>query len=225
MNLSDSYLVLDIETTSLQPAQGCILQFGWLQCIRAEVTSRGGIFVACPEDELRMYEQGSYVQRQIRDGNDGYVKAADVRQHGVSRPKVYHVLRELLQTTMQLPEAVVVGHNLTGFDIPFVEYHMQKEGFPFKFDRERVFDTGAMFKANRLGLLPRDDEPVWDFFCRVRDIRARGVLWNLAFAVREYGLVEKHSIDTSAAHDAAADTLMTHYLYKEMRERFAELAA
>lgn len=238
--LPNTYLVLDIETTGISPARSCILQIGWVQVIDGVIKSQGGVFVATPEDELRAYETGSYVQRKIAEGNEGYVKAADVRRCGAPRAQVFDTLRELYRAMMaNFRGSVVIGHNLTGFDIPFIEYHAQKEGFPFKFDHTRVFDTGAAFKANKLGLLPRDDEPVWDFFCRVRDIRAKGVFWRLEIAVKELNVTDRVLADLQRMldamikagsarpetnvqelfHDASADTLATHHVYQELRSR------
>lgn len=228
--LPNTYLVLDIETTAVTPASGSIIQLGWVQVIDGVIKSRGGLFISAPEAELQAYENSSYVKQKISEGNTGYVKAADVREHGIPRVQAFSLLHELYSKTMaNFAGSIVIGHNLTGFDIPFIEYHSQKEGRAIKFDRTRVFDTGVAFKANKLGLLPRDDEPIWEFFCRVREIRAAGVYWRLEIAVKELGLesvinnfllnCNSETPDEIMYHDASTDTLATHFIYQELRAK------
>ena len=136
---------------------------------------------------------------------------------GISREELIPTVRALIEAMLAIPGSVIIGHNITGFDLPFIEYFTTKVGCPIKLPRDRIFDTGAMYKANKLGMLPAGGEAMWNFFVKVRDIRARGVLWNLGLAAEELGVVEKYGLDLSGAHDASFDVLITHYVYQEMR--------
>ncbi len=226
MQLPNDYLVLDIETDGFSPTQNSILQIGYALVLKGLVKNQGGVYIETPEADLQAYENGFYVRKQKAAGNDGYIKAADVRQHGQPRDQVFALLRRLIEDVMKnFPGSFVVGHNLVGFDQPFIEYFSAKCGQPIAFDKTRLFDTGVMFKANKLGMLPRDGDSLYEFLCHVRDIRAKGVLWSLSTACKELDLEKKHGLDLSQAHDAAADTLFTHYVYQALRDQFAAVAA
>lgn len=214
--LPNTYLVLDVETDGLQPTLNNILQLGFLMCINGNVVSHSAVFVETPEDDLQRYENSDYVQRKTAEGNTGFVKAADVRAHGIPRSRVFGTLQ---QTVNALYDAggIVIGHNLVGFDLKFIEYFSAKAGLPVKLARDRLFDTGAAFKAEKLRLMPGPAETLFTFFERVHAKRAAGVYWNLSLAMRETGLADKHTLDMAAAHDAGADVLMTHYLYQHLR--------
>lgn len=216
LTLSNTYIVLDIETDGLAPTLNNILQLGVLVCVDGAVILHSAVFVETPEDDLRRYEGSDYVRKKVAEGNTGFVKAADVRAHGVSRERVFTTLRRLLEGVYKA-DGIVVGHNLVGFDLGFVEYFSAKIGVPVSIRRDALFDTGAAFKAGKLGLTPGPDESMYAFFRRVHEKRAAGVYWNLGLAMRETGLLEKHAVDAASAHDAGADVLMTHYLYQHYR--------
>lgn len=215
--LPNTYFVLDVETDGLSPTLNNIIQLGFLVCIDGAIASHGAVFIETPEDDLRRYEDSDYVRKKRAEGNTGFVKAADVRAHGVARTRVFDTLRKSIEAVYKVG-GVVVGHNLVGFDLAFVEYFSAKAGTPVQLRRDALFDTGAAFKAEKLGLLPGPDESMYMFFKRVHEKRAAGVYWNLGLAVRETGLIQKHAIDVASAHDAGADVLMTHYLYQHFRD-------
>ena len=225
MNLPNNYLVVDIETTGLSATRDTILQIGILQCLDGEVKRNFGVFIQTPEDTLQQYENSDYVRGKIAEGNEGFIKAADVRQFGVPRSQLVPMFRDLVDRMLDIPDSVIVGHNLVKFDIPFIEYFTKSIGIPVVFPRERVFDTGAMYKANKLGMLPAEGQNMWEFFLRVANTRARGVKWNLGTACQELGLEEKHNLSLDAAHDASADVLFTHYVYQAIRDRSLRGAA
>jgi len=215
----NSYLVLDIETDSVRPASGNILQIGHLLCINGEIKSNHAAFVQTDDATLLAYDNNAYVARQKAEGNDGYVKSADVRKHGVDRKIICETLGKLYDASMGLPNAVVIGHNLSGFDVPFIENFSTRVGAPIKFDRKRIIDTGSLFKANKLGALPADEEPSWNFFARVRGYRAKGVFWRLSLAARDLDITGQLPFSLDSAHDAGADCLITHYVYQAMRDK------
>ncbi len=218
LSLPNEYLVLDIETSGFRPADDYILQVGYALVFGGQVVHNGVLFVSTPDDVLEAYDVGDYVSKMLAEGNDGYVKSADVRARGVPRVQAFTLLREFVKVTMALPGAAVIGHNFARFDLPFIEHQSLRAGIALEFDRSRVVDTGALFKAGAIGAVPDDTISSWEWFCQIRDKRCKGVLWNLAFATKKYGIAEKHGIDLAGAHDAGFDCLMTHHLYQAMRE-------
>lgn len=221
LNLPNSYLVFDIETDSVNVVSGNILQVGFAQVIDGELTNSGAVFVSTPEPVLQAYEYGDYVRKQQAAGNDGYVKAADVRRYGLPPAQVFLKFAELVKANVDSPAGnFFVGHNSARFDIPFIESYAGRAGVPIKIPRNRVFDTGAMYKAQKMGRVPPDDQDMFSFFLQIASTKAQGVFWKLELAVQEWGLVEKYGLDLKQAHDAASDCLFTHYLYQAFRERY-----
>lgn len=208
-------LIIDIETTSLSFVNGHILQIGFL--LRdGDILMHDSLYLRAPEPALVEYENGSYVQRMKAAGNTGYVKADDVRSAGLPPETVFTFLREAMRVCCA-HSGVVAGHNLAGFDIPYIEYQSRKYDVPIEFDRTRVVDTGAIVKAMKLRRIPRDDETDWEFYCRVRDTVAKGVFWNLTTAIDEFRLREKVAMTGEAAHSAHADVFMTDCVYEHIR--------
>lgn len=217
---SDTYLVLDLETTDVQPTNGTILQVGYLQCIGGKAEKAQSVFLETPEDVLEQYDKGAYVAKCKREGNDGYVKAADVREKGMPRKAVLTAIKELYDSMMDIPGAILVGHNTCAFDVPFLEYFSARNGVPIKIDKDRVIDTGALFKANKMRLSIDEEQRAWDFFCWVKSIRAKGVFWRLSLAAEELDIASLFpDYDATYAHDAAADCATTHYVYRAMMDK------
>jgi hypothetical protein len=218
IELPADYLVLDIETDSTIIPSGNILQIGYLQCFDNEIRHAGGVYLQTPEDTLLTYEHGSYVAKQQRLGK-GYVKADDVRRLGIPRDQALPLLRALVEATARLPGMMFVGHNMARFDVPFIEHFCNKMGFPFRFPRERIIDTGAFYKSTVMK--PRaqfaEGEQLWEFSLRIANSVTPGVFWALETACQELELDKKHQLDLSKAHTANADALMTHFLYQELR--------
>lgn len=212
-----SRLIVDIETTSLSFVNGHILQIGFLLSVDGRRALHDGLYLSAPEAVLVEYENSNYVRRMREAGNTGYVKADDVRKHGVPPETAFTFLRESLRACYGVG-GVVVGHNLASFDIPYVEYQSRKYDVPIEFDRNRVVDTGAIVKAMKLRRVPVESETDWEFYCRVRDTVAKGVFWNLTTSVEEFGLREKVAVAGDAAHSAVADVGMTDCVYEHIRQ-------
>lgn len=222
IQFSNSYLVVDIETTGFRKQADDILQIGALLCIDGTIRHNFGMYIQTPEESLTRYEGSDYVQGKIAEGNEGFIKAADVRKFGVPCEQALSAFKQLVDTTLAIPNSLIVGHNLIGFDVPFIEGFSARKGCAITFPRERLFDTGAAFKANELRMLPAENQPLWQFFIKVSSVRAKGVKWNLSHVCERFDLVNKHDLDLANAHDAKADTLFTHYVYLALQERMGQ---
>ena len=219
--ITDTYLVLDIETTGFRPTEDFVLQVGWLFCRNGKIVSNSAVFVATPEDVLHAYDVGDYVTKQISEGNDGYVKSADVRNFGHSASDVFENLKQLCANVMAIPGACIVGHNFCDFDMPFIECFARKNGVELTFDRNRLFDTGCFFKAHKLGVEWDGErfESVYDWFIWIKSIRKRGLKWAVHVCLKDLKLDQKYNLDTAATHDAGFDALCEHYIYEYYREQ------
>lgn len=211
------YLVLDIETTGIYPAQGHILQIGlYFYSYNTDPIQRT-FFIKQPEEVLNAYDNSEYVRKRKEEGNEGYIKSSDVRDFGLSPKVVFKYISKVIELAQQ-ERCFIVGHNLITFDIPWLEYHSLKNGFPLKFTKNNIFDTGAVYKALKAGLVPGDEEEPWEFFKRVKDTRIVGLHWNLAHCAREFDLIKED--EASKAHDAQYDVLLTAKLFESLRKQF-----
>jgi len=216
--LPNTYTVLDIETTGVSPSEDEILQVGFLSCINGEVAFNNSIFIQTDDDILDAYDNSSYVRNKIANGETDYVKSADVRALGQPRQAALNSIISLIRHTLALDKtSIMLGHNAIQFDLPFLEVAFLKYADKFTFDVSRWFDTGAFVKAIKIKATPYEYESIYEWSLRVREIRAKGVFWNLAAAYKDACSDSTDRIIT--AHDAANDCYMTHIVYQNIRNR------
>lgn len=175
------------------------------------------LFVKQSEEVLEAYDNSEYVKKKKEEGNQGYVKSSDVRRLGLEPKIVFKFVAKIIKLAQQ-ERFFIVGHNLITFDIPWLEYHSLKQGYPIKFDKQNIFDTGAIYKALKAGLVPGEDEEPWEFFRRVKDTRIAGLRWNLAHCAKEFNIINEE--EATKAHDARYDILITAKLFECLREQF-----
>ena len=204
------YLVVDIETDGLSPVDNNILQLSALLAL-PDYTRQYTYFVSVDEAALAAYEAGEYVAMRKAAGTD-YVKASDVREHGRPASEVLGELAKLIRSASDAG-VCIVGHNIIGFDKGFIERQADKAGVPISIRQNLVVDTGMLYKASRLGMLPTSFEGPWLFFNKVRNKWAR-VKWNLAEATR---VLVSPDIDMSGAHSADYDCQATLRLLMQMK--------
>jgi len=224
----DDYVVFDNETTGTQVASPAtfITQFGYAivkgrRCVDnfAVVLNWSLGLEAIPvERYCRMI--ADVTSGMAARGSQYQVSWRMIVDQGVEPLAALDGFRAILEDAQQagLP---LVGHNAYAFDRVLNEHAFRRYDMPFKFDVENLIDTGILEKCRRLGYSP----PVpgacsrEDWFDRVSR-KVASVKWSLANAcVPEYGLLERLGGETSRAHDAGFDCLLTHHLLEAMRER------
>lgn len=110
----------------------------------------------------------------------------------------------------------IVGHNFIGFDWPFLEQEARLLGAKFETEARRLLvpdrfiDTGALFKGIALNEAPWGGEGHYNWACRVLEIHAFGLYWNLPNAARTYGV----SLEPAYLHRARGDVLACYRLFK-----------
>jgi DNA polymerase III epsilon subunit-like protein len=114
-------------------------------------------------------------------------------------------LRSFLDATVGLP---LVGHNVLRFDLRFVEAACHEAGLPAP-SRSRYRDTAALYKAHRLGMLPRAGQDHWSFAMTAFERRAPRLRFGLTECCRELGIGH----DGAVRHRAAGDVALTQRLY------------
>ena len=105
-------------------------------------------------------------------------------------------------------------------------------GKGFEFPVNGYFDVGAIYKAtqmlendspetvpHRMKAYPQVDDTLKSYFQRVVHTPIRSVKWSLSHIMNEYGLMEKHFIDTGKLHGARYDAVCVHWVMEEIRSR------
>jgi DNA polymerase III epsilon subunit-like protein len=208
--LPDSYLVVDLETSGFHhtPRNGqkpdVIAQVGVAVVQHREMVDNMAVYVKRPPGTM---SEGATAATGITDELLG--------EKGVEPSEIYPKLVNLFQLYRD-SRCMFMGHNMVGFDAPFIAADFSRHGYDFKINPNEYVDTGMMFKAAQLRYTPNSSEDLHKFFCRIKDTRSRAK-WNLTLSCQMLGVVEKHGLDMAAAHDAGFDCKVTHLLFEEMR--------
>jgi len=205
--LPDTYLVIDLETTGL-PDHGreeYVTQFGYAAVTDRKIADSHASLLKTPPGWI--HPEASRVTG---------ITDEMIQRDGEDPAAFYEKLIKIF--ALYRGKSMFVGHNVYGFDCPFLEADFEHHGHDFKFDDSESIDTGMIFKASQLFLAPADNETLGQFYRRVGNVRSR-VKWNLAFAIRRLGLDMKFGLDLSKAHSADVDCRFTHILFEELRSR------
>jgi DNA polymerase III epsilon subunit-like protein len=219
--IPDHYLVIDVETSGLDTSEDLILQIGWCEVWDRKVHDNGGVVLdwtrhrytnqAWLESKLNrtrriMESKGSryhWTPAVLSQGIDPIQALADLFAH-MNRPDIL----------------CLVGHNAWGYDARIIESQFRRFLYQeCEFDPHSLWDTGAFEKASQLGTLPKPGENLATFCKRVLAFPKKGIKWSLSdHCVERYKLRERHSLDTSRAHTAPYDALVTSLLLETFRE-------
>jgi len=104
----------------------------------------------------------------------------------------------------------------------------------FELPSSGYFDTGVLFKANRVWepdspfkaykniVFPVAGESLRDYFIRIAGVRISGLKWNMSAILDFYKLTEKHAIDVGQLHGAAFDAMCVHHIMQHYRSLAVE---
>jgi hypothetical protein len=107
----------------------------------------------------------------------------------------------------------------------------------FELPSSGYFDTGVLFKANRVFepdspfkaykniVFPVAGESLRDYFIRIAGVKISGLKWNMSAILAFYGLTEKHAIDVGQLHGAAFDAMCVHHIMQHYRSLVVEETA
>lgn len=217
----DEYVVVDIETTGLNPERNVIVEFGWLRAKDGLPFEHDNFIFDWRNEEdfdyiaadyayalSKMKERGSHVEE---------VDLADLCKIGKPVSECVDLMIDLF-TQWDKERLPIVGHNLVGFERIFIEQFLSKYDPFFSFPYS-IIDTGLIEKAIQIDELPVDpDLHPFYYFSRLSNMPVPGVYWNLdRHCIPKYGLVLDFGIDTSQTHKAVYDCLVTHFLFEKMK--------
>lgn len=197
--LPSCYLVLDVETSGLSPRYHAITQLG--MCFVCD-----GKIEMCAGSVLQVDPGTVFEENAVRITG---ITPERCRREGVPRREFFNEAFALVDE-MRLGHNAVVGHNLWRFDNAFLTEEaarMRRSDFALP---ENIYDTGLLFKAAQLKMFPAGENR-HEFYAQVDNYRARGVLWNLQHAAKQFG------VSHGQAHDAGADALVTQRIFERIR--------
>ena len=220
------YTTVDIETSGLQPDEAEI-------CVVGHTVVRNGLTVDCKETYINWWLDPEVdhkaiearllkTQKVMTEKGKTFLHTKEKLQACGRAPK--EVLGEYLKLfeDMEARDEVLVAHNGIAFDLPFFVAHFHNVlRVVWKFREDLVFDTGIAVKASQMATVPepRPDETLYQFFARVSKWYGKGVYWALDdYCERTFQLREKAGLASDLAHTAGPDSVLTAYLYEELRK-------
>ena len=217
------YLVLDTETSGLDARSDLPLQYG---C----VIVRDDKIVHSSRAYLNWVQSGHITEETLRSKMAGI--AARMAERGaayrldcdtvlteghdprVMVPALEGVLRDALQNGLAL-----VGHNMAQYDLVMLSTVIKNmTGRSLLIPATQVWDTGMLEKARQMNSLPHHWENQVEWFMRIAGAKRR-IKWKLdGHCADVYDLWTLSGLDPTAAHDALSDALLTHYLFRAIRD-------
>lgn len=214
-HLPCDYLVLDIETTGFSSVNDRVVSLGMCAVEGCEISHElhsgdyTNIILKWPEEVFNGKGDAIAVH-----GID-YAKS---QEYGVDPSEAMSMLSLALEWARN-KGMYIVGHNLQKFDAPFLTMEMSRAGIDMKIEHDEVLDTAALCKAMQLGMLPSEDESVFEYFERVLSFRAKGVYFNLdRYCIGRFELDKKYGAGKDKAHNSGYDCWLTHLVVSEMNK-------
>lgn len=224
--LPENYLVFDTETTGFKAGYDLPIDIGHVIVRDRQVVQRGNFLLNWADypgiEPAWLEDRFDRIQQQMAPkGQTFHYSVERLRREGKDPAKVLSFYRTLLQRNREA-DASIVGHNAWSFDVGILQHAAREtldQDVPFE-DAE-LYDTGCLFKASQLNLLPATGETLRAFFQRVQHVSAKGVYWNLAHCIQHFGLDASYRLDPGEAHQAGYDAYCSHLVFENLRTNFA----
>lgn len=225
----ENYISIDLELTGPEPGDDLITEFGISVVRNRKEATRKTIVLDWSTDpdtdqewlKEKMIEVGKYFAGK---GTANYLTYKDLSTHPASTPAVYGLkaILQILQDTRKA-KMFVIGHNIYSFDAEILREHFENFlNVFYEFGDNEIMDTGIMEKAIRLNMVPWPNQSLRSFSQRVDDRPLTG--WKLSeHCIPKYGLVRKHNLDLTQAHNASYDAYLAHLLFEHYREEAERL--
>lgn len=188
----------DTETTGLDPVENRILEHG---CIRV----RDGKIV----EELRII-----VNQKVP------IQAFLTEIHGITEEMCTKEGKDPKESAQKIlnfmGDDVVIGLNNVCFDHCFLECETNRYGLS-RPKIESWFDIGLWYKGLVIGNLYNEKELFYLYCRRIKDIRAKGVKYNLNYLVKTFGV---ENLREGGVHGAIRDLRMTKHVFDKMKEKY-----
>ena len=196
----DDYVVIDTETSGLDPVKDRILEIGVVEVRDREPTASGS-WLLNPDFPYKTFE----VSEEI-------TKITGITSEMIANGKDPKLILKWLRD--RYGDDYVYAHNGIKFDMFFIENECKRCDLE-SFRRDKFLDSAAIFKACRLKILYRlKDMTFFDFATMVLETRAFGVYFNLGYCCKVLNI---DVTDLGDAHRAKADVMMTQRVIEALR--------
>ena len=209
MNLNecfpDNYIVIDTETSGLDPVKDRILEIGVVK-VRERKPTVAGSWLLNPDFPYKVFEVPEEITKITGITSDMVADGRDPK-------RILKWLRD------RYVDNYVYAHNGIKFDMLFIENECKRWDLDL-FRRDMFLDSAAIFKACRLKILYKlKDMTFFDFATMVLETRAFGVYFNLGYCCEVLNI---DVIDLGDAHRAKADVMMTQRVIEALRDKLSE---
>jgi len=213
MQLTDcfpaDYVVVDTETSGLNPYLGRVLEIGVAEVKNREIALPHSWVLNpnFPDDGFEVPEKITTITgittEEVAEGQDPALVLA--RLQGICNQKM------------------IFTHNGIRFDRLFLDEEYKRWEYEFffaNFDKHQFLDTAALYKGQKLNMLPYlKHMSFFNWANRVLKMRAFGVYYNLAYCCEVLGVDVS---DLGTAHRAVVDVVMVHRVVERLREVLLE---
>jgi len=199
----DEYVVVDVETSGLNPYLDRVLEVGVAVVENREMALPPFSWVLNPS----FPDDGFEVPAKITELTG--ITTEEVAKTGADPVSILARLQNLCDGK------AIISHNGVRFDRLFLDVEYRRFGFRVP-DKHQFLDTAALFKGwklEMLGLL--DDMSFFDFANKVLETRAYGLYFNLGHCCK---VLEINVSDLGDAHRASVDVIMVHRVLEKLRE-------
>lgn len=198
----DDYVVVDVETSGLNPSLNRVLEIGVLMVRNRGIQQPAISWVLNPN----FPDDGFEVPAKITELTG--ITSEEVAKTGWDPAFPLSRLQDICD------EKMILSHNGIRFDRLFLDEENKRFGFRVA-DKHQFLDTAALFKGWRLGMLGLLEEmSFYDFASTVLETRAYGVYFNLPYCCE---MLEVDVGDLGDAHRASVDVVMTHRVMEQLR--------
>jgi len=199
---SDDYVVVDVETSGLNPYLDRVLEIGVLEVIEREMALPALSWVLNPN----FPDDGFEVPQKITD-------LTGITTEEIANGQDPLLVLPKLQTLCE--KRLIISHNGVRFDRLFLDEEYKRFGIRLS-DKHQFLDTAALFKGWRLGLLDNlGDMSFYEWANMVLETKAYGVYFNLGYCCEVLGIDVS---DLGNSHRAAVDVVMVHRVFERLRE-------
>lgn len=194
----NNYVIYDYETTGLDVLNDRIVSAGYLRVVDNQITEEMSFIVKQPVviPDICIGIHGITNERMNKEG----ISPKEAMQRGADFMK----------------KNFCGGLNNLGYDYFLAEVECNRHGI----ERPRIenqFDVGLMYKGIALGNLYNESEFFFSYAKRIRDIRAKGVKFNLNFLTKTF---ECENLREDGIHTVLHDIKMTHNIFQKMKAKY-----
>lgn len=192
------YTVFDTETTGLDVCVDRIIEHGCVRVRDNKIVDKIQILVKQPivisEESMKFHGITNEVMN---------TKGSDPKE-------------SVLRVLEFMGDDAILGLNNIPYDGPILMNECNRYGFK-RPNMENWLDVGLLHKGIHIGKIWNGEELFYKYAFRIKEIRAKGVKYNLDFLVKTY---EVENLREDGIHGAIEDTTMTKHIFDKIKIKY-----